>query len=73
MYEKILLNGCWTLKSKEICVPATVPGYVHPALEKAGVLEDIFWRDNAEKCQLQKKRQRMIFILCPFKFYSQTA
>ena len=51
MYEKILLNGCWTLKSKEICVPATVPGYVHPALEKAGVLEDIFWRDNAEKCQ----------------------
>lgn len=51
MYEKILLNGCWTLKSKEICVPATIPGYVHPALEKAGVLEDIFWRDNAEKCQ----------------------
>ena len=50
------LNGSWLLSGKNAAglpatVPATVPGYVHPALEAAGVIEPYFWRDNAEKCQ----------------------
>ena len=49
-------NGSWLLSGKNAAglpatVPATVPGYVHPALEAAGVIDPYFWRDNAEKCQ----------------------
>ncbi len=29
----------------------TVPGCVHTDLQKAGILGDLFWRDNADSCQ----------------------
>lgn len=56
MYKIISLNGEWLLKGKDVQnndieVPVQIPGYVHPALEEAGILEPIYWRDNAEKCQ----------------------
>ena len=32
-------------------VPAAVPGCIHTDLQKAGLLGDLFWRENAESCQ----------------------
>ncbi|MBR4959863.1 MAG: hypothetical protein IKY52_03090 [Clostridia bacterium] len=32
-------------------VPASVPGCIHTDLQKAGILGNLFWRDNAESCQ----------------------
>jgi hypothetical protein len=29
----------------------TVPGQVHPDLQREGLIPDPFWRDNAEQCQ----------------------
>lgn len=54
MYKTISLNGEWILRGKDsqnhdIEIPVQVPGYAHLALEKAGILEPIYWRDNAEK------------------------
>ena len=56
MYSKMSLNGEWMLTGKkpdgtEIRVSAKVPGYVHPALEQAGILPPLYWRTNAEQCQ----------------------
>lgn len=56
MYDVLLLNGQWQLNGKnergeDVCISACVPGYVHPALEAAGIIEPIYWRKNAEKCQ----------------------
>jgi beta-mannosidase len=30
---------------------AEVPGHVHPALQRAGLIPDPFWRDQADQCQ----------------------
>ena len=54
--KKISLNGEWTLigkdsQSMDIKIPVNVPGYAHQALESAGILEPVFWRDNAKNCQ----------------------
>ena len=56
MYKKISLNGEWTLSGKDktktdISVPCTIPGYAHPALEKAGYIPEMFWRKNTEESQ----------------------
>lgn len=56
MYKTISLNGEWKLSGKDrngndLTIPCSVPGYATLALEKAGVIEPIFYRDNAEKCQ----------------------
>ena len=56
MYQVLSLNGEWNLSGRDaagnpVSVPVEIPGYAHPALEKAGIIEPIFWRDNAEKCQ----------------------
>ena len=56
MYKIVSLNGEWQLFGKDgagnnLTVPCSVPGYATLALEKAGVIEPIFYRDNADKCQ----------------------
>ena len=56
MYKIVSLNGEWQLSGKDcdgkdLTVPCSVPGYAMLALEKAGVIEPIFYRDNADKCQ----------------------
>ena len=54
--QVISLDGLWTLAGvnetgEPITLPITVPGYVHPTLEAAGVISPMYWRDNAKKCQ----------------------
>ena len=56
MYTKISLNGEWVLtgktaEGKDISIPCTIPGYAHTALEKAGIIPEMFWRKNTEQCQ----------------------
>ena len=51
------LDGKWELtgyspdKSKHYTLEGTVPGQVHPDLQREGLIPDPFWRDNAEQCQ----------------------
>ena len=51
------LNGEWSLTgynsdySQHISLKAIVPGQVHADLWREGLIEDPFWRENAEKCQ----------------------
>ena len=52
----MLLNGKWNLKGPDaqgnmIDVEATVPGCVHTDFINAGILGDIYYRDNAETCK----------------------
>ncbi len=52
---KKLLNGMWILSGENkdgaaIEIEAAVPGYVMPELEKAGILPDLFYRDNNKNC-----------------------
>ena len=51
--ERISLDGKWNLicKERNINIDAAVPGCVHTDLKKAGIIRDIFYRDNAEKYQ----------------------
>ncbi len=56
MYNKLSLNGEWQLKGKDqngadIVLPCAIPGYAHLALEKAGIIPEMFWRKNTEQCQ----------------------
>ena len=62
MKNELFLNGEWRLTGTDetgrpIEVPIQIPGYVHPALEAAGLLPPIFWRDNARRCQWIEKRE----------------
>jgi len=51
------LDGTWGLtgyspdKSRHVTLEGTVPGQVHPDLQRAGLIPDPFWRDNADQCQ----------------------
>ena len=51
------LDGIWELQGfspdryNHVELNAKVPGQVHDDLLEAGIIEDPFWRDNAEKCQ----------------------
>ena len=49
--KKIYLNEGWTLSdaSLEKTLPARVPGCMHTDLIAAGIVEDIFYRDNNDK------------------------
>ncbi|MBR5444700.1 MAG: hypothetical protein IKV57_01160, partial [Clostridia bacterium] len=53
----MLTNILWTSHiyspdgAYDYTVPAEVPGCIHTDLQKAGILGDLFWRDNAESCQ----------------------
>lgn len=52
----MLLNGQWNLSGlglndEPICIAGTVPGCVHTDLQRAGLLGDIFWRDNSKSCR----------------------
>ena len=38
-------------KSKSVTLLGTVPGMVHPDLQREGLIPDIFWRDNYKQCQ----------------------
>lgn len=51
--KRISLDGKWKLvcKEKNINIDASVPGCVHTDLKNAGLIHDIFYRDNAEKYQ----------------------
>ena len=55
--QSINLNGKWHLTGinpageKKIDIAARVPGMVHPALLKAGLIKDPFWRKQADECQ----------------------
>ncbi len=56
MYTKISLNGEWQLSGTKsdgtrISIPCEIPGYAHPALEKAGYIPEMFWRKNTEESQ----------------------
>ena len=46
------LNGAWTLCGERIGkIGATVPGCVHTDLASAGIIGDMFWRDNNKEYQ----------------------
>lgn len=50
------LDGSWILNGEDengnaISIEASVPGCVHTDLQNAGILGDIFSRDNSKKCQ----------------------
>ena len=49
--RKIYINGVWTLTdaSLEKSLPAIVPGCLHTDLINAGIIGDIFYRDNNDK------------------------
>ncbi len=53
----ISLDGDWLLTGyspdmpKHLELAAKVPGQVHVDLLREGIIEDPYWRDNAEKCQ----------------------
>ena len=52
----ISLNGVWKLSGtdatgKNLCLEGKVPGCVHTNLIAAGLLTDLFWRDNSKTCQ----------------------
>ena len=62
MIKEISLNGIWKLigedeNGSKIQTDITIPGYVHPALEKAGLIPPMYWRDNAEKCQWIEEKE----------------
>jgi beta-mannosidase len=38
-------------KSKSVSLQGTVPGMVHPDLQREGHIPDPFWRDNYKQCQ----------------------
>ncbi|MBE6791064.1 MAG: hypothetical protein E7535_07755 [Ruminococcaceae bacterium] len=60
--NRIDLNGKWTgavLPSddeKGFSFAGTVPGCIHTDLIKNGILDDIYYRDNSEKCQWVENR-----------------
>jgi len=60
--NRIDLNGKWTgavLPSgdeKGFSFAGTVPGCIHTDLIKNGILDDIYYRDNSEKCQWIENR-----------------
>ena len=51
------LDGKWDLTGyspdqfTRVALEGTVPGQVHPDLQRAGYIPDPFWRDNADQCQ----------------------
>ena len=52
--KKMNLNGKWKLTGFDACsnpisIAATVPGCVHTDLMAAGIIKDLYFRDNAEK------------------------
>jgi beta-mannosidase len=51
--HKLSLNGQWECRrgGTDMRIPATVPGVVHADLLRAGLLEDMNWRDNEQKQQ----------------------
>lgn len=57
MTNKLVLNGVWKLEKLDEndnvldTHTASVPGCVHTDLKRAGVIKDIFYRDNAEGVQ----------------------
>ena len=62
--EKVFsLDGQWELvgyspdKFNHYKLEGTVPGQVHPDLQREGLIPDPFWRNNAEQCQWPEKWQ----------------
>lgn len=57
MIKKLVLDGIWKLEKLDEndnvldTYTANVPGCVHTDLKKAGIIKDIFYRDNAEGVQ----------------------
>lgn len=54
--QSISLNGVWEghglgPHGDPLVFEGAVPGCVHTDLERAGLIEDPFWRDNAQKCR----------------------
>lgn len=54
--KEIPLDGAWqgegqSPEGETLRFDGRVPGCVHADLLRAGVLTDLFWRDNAENCQ----------------------
>ena len=50
--KTVFLNQNWTLSNERVgTLAATVPGCVHTDLIAAGVIKDIFWRDNNRSYQ----------------------
>ena len=45
------IDGLNADKSKSITLQGTVPGMVHPDLQREGLIPDPFWRDNFKQCQ----------------------
>src|SRR5665647_1446750 len=51
------LDGNWDVtgyspdRTKKINVDGTVPGQIHPDLQRAGLIPDPFWRDQAASAQ----------------------
>ena len=49
--KKVFLNSGWTFTAPELegTFKAEVPGCLHTDLAKAGIVKDIFYRDNNDK------------------------
>ena len=49
--KKLFLHSNWTLTDESLSsqLPARVPGCIHTDLIKAGIIKDIFYRDNSDK------------------------
>ena len=45
------IDGFNADKSKSVTLQGTVPGMVHPDLQRQGMIPDPFWRDNFKQCQ----------------------
>ena len=54
--ESMILSENWVASIDDhaghsFTVPATVPGCIHTDLQRAGILPDLFYRDNSKLCQ----------------------
>jgi beta-mannosidase len=55
--QTLALGGDWELTgfdrdgTRKASLPERVPGHVHPDLQRAGLIADPFWRDQADLCQ----------------------
>lgn len=62
MKQTISLNGLWTLSGTDesgapLTLPIRIPDYVIPTLVQAGLLPDVYYRDNAKLCQWVEERE----------------
>lgn len=74
--KKVYINNGWKLRGKcAESINVTVPGCVHTDLLNNGIIEDYFWRDNAQKsmwienedwtyyCEFEAKSGKQVYLV----------